>query len=169
MAGVIVFLDKTDVPNNLTEIHFFEDDLELIRYSTAHLDRKHLVRAVNGEYWHRTPGPATRTLLEYAKTITETAREMDQGQGFKPDVLKMVEDMEAFLAEWAEPDMQPASEQPAPSSPYLCAICGKPVRIGDDLQPYHLVPIRFFANHKAELSEADRKTLADGLGLRPTD
>jgi hypothetical protein len=55
MAGVIIFLDKTSVPNNLTEIHFFEHENQLIQFSIANMHRKHLVRSVPDEAWHRTP------------------------------------------------------------------------------------------------------------------
>jgi hypothetical protein len=56
------------------------------------------------------------------------------------------------------------AEQPSPSSPWKCCVCGEPVRIADDLRPYHLSGP---TNHEAELSDEDKRTLADGL--RPTD
>jgi hypothetical protein len=55
MAGVLIFLDKTSVPNNLTEVHFFEDDRELIRFSSVNLDRRHTLIKVPDKAWHRTP------------------------------------------------------------------------------------------------------------------
>jgi len=51
------------------------------------------------EYAGRTPGPATRVVLGYARDITETAMKMDRGQGFDRDAGRMVEDMKAFIAE----------------------------------------------------------------------
>lgn len=63
--------------------------------------------AMTERLWNRrTPGIATQKLLDtYAKHIVETARKMDRGQGFTPDVLEMVQDMEGFIAEWkGKPD-----------------------------------------------------------------
>jgi hypothetical protein len=67
------------------------------------------------------------------------------------------------VARWnrRDPASPPAPEQPAPSL-WQCIICLELVRIGDDLRPYHLSGP---ANHEAELSEEDRKTLADRAGL----
>lgn len=51
---VIVFLDDYAVPNNCSEIHFFEDVSEAIRFSMDNADRKHLVKRINPDRWHRS-------------------------------------------------------------------------------------------------------------------
>jgi hypothetical protein len=70
---------------------------------------------------------------------------------FHPQYVELIE---RFLAEWPKP---------APASPWKCCVCGQPVRIGDDLWPYHLAGP---GNHDAELSGEDRKTLADRADSR---
>jgi hypothetical protein len=51
MPAVVIFLDETPTPANVTEVHFFEDDHEAIRFSSANMARKHALRRV--DEWHR--------------------------------------------------------------------------------------------------------------------
>jgi hypothetical protein len=103
--------------------------------------------------WNRrTPGPATKAMLiEVRCALLGGWRESP----ISPDA------MESFVAEWPDPATHPAPEQPV-SSPWKCCVCGEPVRIADDLRPYHLSGP---TNHEAELSDEDKRTLADGLRL----
>jgi hypothetical protein len=111
--------------------------------------------------WNRrTPGPATAAMLDRLRML-EVWKDSGAFPEEYPGTLSK-EEISAFLAEWLDPATPPTPEQPKPS-PWRCSLCGKPVRIGDDLQPHHLSYVGYA--HTAELSDADKKILADGLGL----
>jgi hypothetical protein len=102
----------------------------------------------------RTPGPATKAmLLEVRCALLGGWRESPISRA----------PMEAFLAEWADAATPPAPDvTPMKSSYWECCVCGEPVRIADDLRPYH---VSGPTNHEAELTDEDKRTLADGLRL----
>jgi hypothetical protein len=56
MPAVVIFLDETPIPANVTEVHFFEDEQEAVRFSTANMARKHTLRRV--DEWHRATDAA---------------------------------------------------------------------------------------------------------------
>jgi hypothetical protein len=111
------------------------------------------------DWQRRTPPPATVAMLRLAREWAQDNRLYGERLLMSRDQLGQ---LQAFIAEWPDLATPPPPEQLAASSPWRCAICGKPVRIGGDLQPWHLDGP---TNHDAELSDADLKTLADGLRL----
>ncbi|GEM_PF-2670849 len=51
MALVIVFFEQQ--PDNRSEMHFFESDNDGLRFSSQNLHRRHLVRQITEDRWHR--------------------------------------------------------------------------------------------------------------------
>jgi hypothetical protein len=51
MPAVVIFLDETPIPANVTEVHVFEDEQEAVRFSAANMAHKHTLRRV--DEWHR--------------------------------------------------------------------------------------------------------------------
>lgn len=116
-------------------------------------------------HWQaRTPSPATKAVTRLIQGLIAI--------DFVPERAKEI--TQAFLAEWTNPspstctvDLTPGTatieetDEPE-TSPWKCTICNATVRIASDLQPQH---IGTGYDHEAELSDEDRKILADGAGL----
>jgi hypothetical protein len=64
MPAVIIFLDRSPMPDNTTEVHVFESDAEAVRFSEASVKRRHTLRRIDAANWHkaqpqpRKPEPA---------------------------------------------------------------------------------------------------------------
>jgi hypothetical protein len=104
--------------------------------------------------------PATYTDMYNLTRLAEWLEAHDH----MPNAAQFARSLRAVIAGLIEETTPPPPEQPEPSSPWKCRICGKPVRISDDLQPRHLAGPTL-PDHAAELSDDDLKTLADGLRL----
>ena len=72
MPSVIVFLEENKVPNNLSEIHVFEDDQKALVFSNALLDpetfRPHLLKRIPDDCWHFDKSPLGGAVTRHCLT-----------------------------------------------------------------------------------------------------
>ena len=64
MPSVIIFLGENQEPNNLTEIHVFEDDRKALAFSNRLCNptdpdvfRPHLLKVISADCWHVDKSP----------------------------------------------------------------------------------------------------------------